>query len=313
MRYFVTGGAGFIGSVLVEKILGRKGNKVTVYDNLSSGKLEHIDDFREDKNFSFIKGDILNLNRLNEVMNKHDFVYNPDIRLGTQHTRLDFEINTIGTLNVLEAMIKNGVKMIAFASTSTVFGTPSEIPTPEDYGPCLPESLYGASKLACEGFVSAYAHLFGVKAWIFRFANITGSPATHGIIFDFYNKVRKNPKELEVLGDGNQTKSYVTNRMLVDAMEIAIRKTINKKQKIFLYNIGNEDKISVTNITKIFLKENKLTSKVRYTGGKVGWNGDVAMMRLDISKIKRLGWKPNKTSRECIVETVRQISEHEMN
>jgi len=216
-------------------------------------------------------------------------------------------------LNVLEAMIKNGVKMIAFASTSTVFGTPSEIPTPEDYGPCLPESLYGASKLACEGFVSAYAYLFGVKAWIFRFANITGSPATHGIIFDFHNKVRKNPKELEVLGDGNQTKSYVTNRMLVDAMEIAIRKTINQKQKIFLYNIGNEDKISVKNITKIFLKENKLTSKVRYTGGKIGWKGDVAMMRLDISKIKRLGWKPNKTSRECIVETVRQISEHEMN
>ena len=317
MRYFVTGGAGFIGSVLVEKILGRKGNKVTVYDNLSSGKLEHIDDFREDKNFSFIKGDILNLNRLKEVMNKHDFVYhlaaNPDIRLGTQHTRLDFEINTIGTLNVLEAMIKNGVKMIAFASTSTVFGTPSEIPTQEDYGPCLPESLYGASKLACEGFVSAYAHLFGVKAWIFRFANITGSPATHGIIFDFYNKVRKNPKELEVLGDGNQTKSYVTNRMLVDAMELSIRKTINQKQKIFLYNIGNEDKISVKNITKIFLKENKLTSKVRYTGGKIGWKGDVAMMRLDISKIKRLGWKPNKTSRQCIVETVRQISEHEMN
>jgi len=257
------------------------------------------------------------LNRLKEVMNKHDFVYhlaaNPDIRLGTQQTRLDFKINTIGTLNVLEAMIKNGVKMIAFASTSTVFGTPSEIPTPEDYGPCLPESLYGASKLACEGFVSAYAHLFGVKAWIFRFANITGSPATHGIIFDFYNKVRKNPKELEVLGDGNQTKSYVTNRMLVDAMELSIRKTINQKQKIFLYNIGNEDKISVKNITKIFLKENKLTSKVRYTGGKIGWKGDVAMMRLDISKIKRLGWKPNKTSRECIVETVRQISEHEMN
>ena len=317
MRYLVTGGAGFIGSVLVEKILGRKGNKVTVYDNLSSGKLEHIDDFREDKNFSFIKGDILNLNKLKEVMNKHDFVYhlaaNPDIRLGTQQTRLDFKINTIGTLNVLEAMIKNGVKMIAFASTSTVFGTPSEIPTLEDYGPCLPESLYGASKLACEGFVSAYAYLFGVKAWIFRFANITGSPATHGIIFDFYNKVRKNPKELEVLGDGNQTKSYVTNRMLVDAMELSIRKTINQKQKIFLYNIGNEDKISVKNITKIFLKENKLTSKVRYTGGKIGWKGDVAMMRLDISKIKRLGWKPNKTSRQCIVETVRQISEHEMN
>lgn len=310
MKYFVIGGAGFIGSILVDKILREGKNRVTVYDNLSSGKIEHL---KKDRNCSFIKGDILQSHRLKKAMRGHDFVYhlaaNPDIRLGTLKMRLDFEINTVGTLNVLEAMVANSIKKIAFASTSTVFGTPSVMPTPEHYGPCLPESLYGASKLACEGFISAYAHLFNMKAWIFRFANITGFPATHGILFDFYNKIKKSPNKLEVLGDGNQAKSYVTNHMLIDAMELIIRKTLNQKQIIFLYNIGNEDKISVKEITELFLKENKFKSKIRYTGGKVGWKGDIPIMNLDISKIKKVGWTPDKTSKECIVEAIRQIRE----
>jgi UDP-glucose 4-epimerase len=311
MKYFVIGGGGFIGSVLVEKLLAGKGNRVTVYDNFSSGKLDHLKRFREDKNFFLIKGDILSPFRLKQAMKGIDFVFhlaaNPDIRLGTTHTRLDFEINTVGTLNVLEAMVTNHVEMLAFASTSAVFGTPSKLPTPEDYGPCLPESLYGASKLACEGFVSAYSHLFGLKAWIFRFANITGSPATHGIIFDFHNKIIKNPTELEVLGDGNQAKSYVTNDMLIDAMELAIRKTLKSKEKVLVYNIGNEDRISVKDITKKFLEENKIKPKVRFTGGPGGWKGDIPIMDLDISKIRNLGWKPNKTSKECIIGAIRQM------
>lgn len=314
MKYFIIGGAGFIGSVLVGKILKTKNNKVTVYDNLSSGKLEHLKNFKKNPNFSFIKGSILQSQKLRKAMKDSDFVYhlaaNPDIRLGSAKTRLDFEINTIGTLNVLEAMIKNRIKKMAFASTSTVFGNPSKIPTPENYGPCLPESLYGASKLACEGFISAYAHLFDMKVWIFRFANITGFPATHGILFDFYNKIKKNPNQLEVLGDGNQAKSYVTNQMLVDAMELTIKKTYDKKQKVFLYNAGNEDKISIKEITELFLYENKLKSKIRYTGGTGGWKGDIPIMTLDISKIKKLGWKPNKTSKECILEAISRIREN---
>jgi len=311
MNYFVIGGAGFVGSVWVDKILKKKGNKITVYDNLSSGRMEFIKKYKKNKNFSFIKGDILNPVKLRKVMSGHDFIYhlaaNPDIRLGTNQTRLDFEQNTIGTLNVLESMVANKINKIVFASTSTVFGTAANMPTPENYGPCLPESLYGASKLACEGFISAFANLFDMKAWIFRFANITGVPATHGIIFDFYNKIKINPKELEVLGDGNQSKSYLTNEMLVNAMEIIIKKTMNKKKKIYLYNLGNDDQISVKEITKLFLKENNLATKIRYSGGKSGWKGDVPIMKLDISKIKKLGWKPNKTSHECIIDAINKI------
>lgn len=312
MKYFVIGGAGFIGSVLVNKLL-KKGNKVTVYDNLSSGNIEHIKKSKQNRNFSFIKGNILQSQRLEKAMADHNFVYhlaaNPDIKMGTEKKRLDFDINTVGTLNVLEKMVANNIKKIAFASTSTVFGTPSKMPTPENYGPCLPESLYGASKLACEGFISAYAHLFDMQAWIFRFANITGSPATHGILFDFYKKIEKNQKKLEVLGDGRQSKSYVTNHMLVDAMETVINKTINAKKNVFLYNVGNYDWISVREIAELFLKKNKLHAKLHYTGGKVGWKGDIPKMRLDISKIRKIGWNPDKASRACIVEAIQMIRE----
>jgi len=310
MKYFVIGGAGSIGTVLVERILKEKGNMVTVFDNLTSGKLKHLEKFRKENQFSFVKGDILNLRKLKHSMKQHDFIYhlaaNPDIRLGSENTRLDFEINTVGTLNVLDAMIANNIKKIAFMSSSAVFGIPNTIPTPENYGPCLPESFYGASKLACEGFISSYSVLYGLKAWIFRIANITGFPTTHGIIFDFYRKVRSNPDELEVLGDGNQKKSYLTNYMVVDGMQMVIKKTINEKSNVLLYNVGNNDAILVKDITKIFLNENSLLPQIKYTGGSGGWKGDVPFMTLDISKIKKLGWEPNKTSKECIRDSVIQ-------
>jgi len=310
MKYFVIGGAGSIGTVLVERILKKKDNFVTVFDNLTSGKLKHLEKFQNDKRFSFVKGDILNSRKLVNSMKQHNFIYhlaaNPDIRLGAENTRLDFEINTVGTLNVLDSMIANNIKKIAFTSSSAVFGIPNTIPTPENYGPCLPESFYGASKLACEGFISAYSVMCGLKAWIFRIANITGFPTTHGIIFDFYRKVRSNPDELEVLGDGNQKKSYLTNYMLVDAMQMVIKKTINEKSNVLLYNVGNNDAILVKDITKIFLNVNSLQPQIKYTGGSGGWKGDVPFMALDISKIKKLGWEPNKTSKECIRDSVIQ-------
>lgn len=313
MKFFVIGGAGFIGSVLVEKILSKKGNSVTIYDNLSSGKLRYIKKYQNNKNFSFIRGNILNLKKLEKAMKGSKFVYhlaaNPDIRLGTKNTKLDFQINTVGTINVLDAMLSNKIRYIAFASTSAVFGMASVIPTPEHYGPCFPESLYGASKLACEGFISAYANIFDLKAWIFRFANITGYPSTHGILFDFYQKINSNPKELEVLGDGNQAKSYITNEMVVDAMDKVVDRTWNLKQKVLLYNIGNDDKISVKEITQIFLNENKLRPKIRYTGGKGGWKGDIPTMALNISKIKKIGWHPHETSKACIVKSIQKIKE----
>jgi len=308
MKYFVIGGAGFIGSSLVKQLL--KDNKpVTVYDDLSSGKFEYIKECTSNKYFKFIKGDIMDFNKLCKAMKGQQFVYhlaaNPEVRLGEKDTRIDFQINTIGTLNVLDSIVKNKIKKLAFTSSSAVFGIPSIIPTPEDYGPSLPESFYGASKLASEGFISVYAKIFKIKTWIFKLANITGEPLTHGIIFDFIKKINKNPKELEVLGDGNQEKSYVTNRMLVDAMQYVIKKTMKNKESVLLYNIGNDDKIKVKKIAELFIKTNKLSSKLKYTGGKVGWKGDVPLMQLSIKKIKKIGWKPSKSSEECVLESIK--------
>ena len=241
-------------------------------------------------------------------MKNCDFVYhlaaNSDVRKGERKTRLDFEINTIGTLNVLDSMIKNKIRKLVFTSTSTVFGIPTIIPTSEDYGPAMPISLYGASKLACEGFISAYAYMYGLKAWIFRLANITGKPATHGIIYDFYKKIKKNSSVLEVLGNGNQKKSYITNEMLVDAIQYVIKNTKKKKDFVFLYNIGNDDTIKVRETAELFVRFNKLGTRLKFTGGKGGWKGDVPLMHLSISKIKKMGWKPQKSSKKCIEDSI---------
>jgi len=310
MKYFVTGGAGFIGSILVNRLLV-DGNKVTVYDNLSLGKKIFLNS--NSKNLKIVKGDIRDFKLIQKTIKGHNFIFhlaaNSDIPSGIKNSRLDFEINTIGTLIVLESMVKNKIKNLVFASTSAVFGHPKKFPTPENYGPCLPESFYGASKLACEGYISAYANLHGIKSWIFRFANITGSPATHGILYDFMKKLKKKSRTFEVLGNGYQEKSYITNKMLVDGILNVIKRTKNKKQKIFLYNIGNTDSIKVKNIAKIFLKENNSNKKIFYTGGKGGWKGDVYRMHLDISKIIRQGWKPQKNSKECIMDSIKNYWE----
>jgi len=307
MKYFVTGGAGFIGSVLVNELL-KKGNQVTVYDNFTLGKKKFLN--IKSKNLKIVKGDVRNFKSIQNIIKGHDLVFhfaaNSDIPAGIKNSKLDYEINTVGTLNVLESMVKHKIKYLVFASTSTVFGYPTKIPSPEDYGPCLPESFYGASKLASEGFISSYSNLRGIKSWIFRFANITGNPATHGIIHDFRIKLKKPTNTFEVLGDGNQEKSYITNEMLVEGILKIVKKTLYKKQKSFLYNIGNNDSIKVKETTKIFLKENKSNKKIVYTGGKSGWKGDVYKMHLDIKKIIKEGWKPQKNSKQCILESIKK-------
>jgi UDP-glucose 4-epimerase len=306
MKYFVTGGAGFIGSELVKRLL-KKNQQVTVFDNFSLGNRRFLD--TKNSNLKIIKGDITNRNKVETSIKNHDFVYhlaaNSDIPAGIKNSKLDFEINTVGTLNVLNSMVKHNIKNIVFASSSAVFGFPTQFPTSENYGPCLPESFYGASKLAAEGYVSSFSNLHGIKSWIFRFANITGSPGTHGIIFDFMKKLDKSSKKFEVLGDGLQEKSYITNEMLIDAILKIVQKTKRNKQKIFLYNIGNNDAIKIKDIAKMFLNEHNSNKKIYYTGGKGGWKGDVHKMSLDITKIKNEGWFPEKNSKQCIYESIK--------
>ena len=303
-RVFITGGAGSLGSVLVKTLLS-KGEKVTVYDNFATGKRKYLP---KDSNLRIINGDIQNLKKLSKFMKNHSIVFhfaaNSDIRNSTINLKTDFEVNLKGTLNVLNGTVKNKIKNFVFASTSTVYGFPKRMPTPESYGPCLPESFYASSKLACEGYISAYTNLFNIKSWIFRFANVVGSPSTHGIIFDFMKKIKRKSNYFEVLGDGNQEKSYITNQMLVEAILTVISKTQKNRKRTLLYNIGNSDSIKVKNIVKLIMKQNNSNKKILYAGGKRGWKGDIYKMNLDINEIIKTGWTPSKNSRECIIESI---------
>ena len=307
-KILVTGGAGFIGSHLVN-CLTEKGNRITVFDNLSSGKIGFIENHLENPDFTLIKGDLLDHKAIERACKDIDLVFhvaaNPDVRLGASDTKIHFDQNILATYNLLEAMRKNSVKKVAFTSTSTIYGEAHIMPTPENYGPLLPISLYGASKLACEALITSYSHTFDMQAWIFRFANIVGPRSTHGITVDFIRKLQENPIQLEILGDGKQEKSYLHVSECVDAILFAIEKS---KEDVNIFNIGSEDTISATGIGRAIVEEMKLSEvKFIYTGGSRGWKGDVPRMRLDIEKLKDIGWKPAYTSERSVRETARTL------
>jgi UDP-glucose 4-epimerase len=308
MKTFVTGGAGFIGSYLTDRLV--KENKyVTIYDNLSSGKLGFIKHHLNEENFNFIQADLQDAEKLNKAMRGHEFVWhlaaNPNIRLGTERPDTDLKQNTIATFNVLEAMRLNNIKKIAFTSSSTVYGETKKIPTPEDYGPLIPISFYGASKLACEGLITAYSHTFDMQSWIFRLANIVGERYTSGVIIDFIEKLKENPNILEILGNGKQKKSYLTVEECVDAMLFSVE---NSGEKVNIFNIGAEDQITINRIAEILIEELELNNVVfRYTGGKRGWKGDVAFMMLSTTKINELGWYSKYTSEQAVRDSIKRI------
>ncbi len=303
-RLFVTGGAGFIGCNLVDKIISE--NEVIVFDNLSTGVKERLSKYFENKNFQFIYGDLLkdtiNLSDIDVVIH---LAANPDVKIGAENTEIHFQQNVVATYNLLEAMRKYDVKHIIFTSSSTVYGDATLIPTPENYAPLIPISLYGASKLASEGLIIGYANTFDFSVAIYRFANVIGKYC-HGVIRDFINKLRKNPKELIILGDGTQTKSYCYITDCIDALLYGYEKT---KTQIEIFNIGSEDYISVMQIAEIVSNALSVTPKYKFTSVRDGrgWIGDVKVMLLKIEKLKSLGYKPKYNSYQSVKLTVEDI------
>lgn len=310
MRAFVTGGAGFIGSNLVDRLLLR-GDEVVVYDNLKTGMVEFLNGARTSPGFSFVQGDVLEEAKLVRAMEGAETVFhfaaNADVRFGTQHPRKDLEQNTIATYNVLEAMRANGVKKIAFSSTGSVYGEASVIPTPEDCPFPLQTSLYGASKLAGEGLISAYCEGFDFQAWIFRFVSILGERYTHGHVFDFYRKLLENPTELTVLGNGGQRKSYLYIQDCVSAIFTALD---GAKDQVNLFNLGSDDYCMVDQSIGWITDALELSPELIYTGGDRGWIGDNPFIFLDTAKIRALGWQPTLTIREAVLNTLNYLQDN---
>lgn len=311
-RIFITGGAGFIGSHIVDRLL-KKDNFIVAYDNLSSGYIRFIEHHLDNPNFKFIEGDLLDFNTLKSKLKGSDIVFhmaaNPDIRYGVKHTDWDLKQNTMTTYNVLEAMRRHKISHIAFASTSAVLGNAKIIPTPEDYGPSRPESLYGASKLACEGLISAFVHTFGFQSWIYRFSNIIGERGiTHMVLVDFIRKLTKNPKELEILGNGKQSKPLLLVQECVDAMFYIIE---NAHADLNVYNIAPDDRISsITHLAELIIREMGLKNvTIKYTGGDKGWPGDVPIYQLSNEKLSKLGWCAKYRSEEALIIAIKSLLE----
>jgi len=309
-KILVTGGAGFIGSHLVEKLIANK-QDVKILDNLTSGKLENL--FNDDcfNESSFIKKDLKDLQSIYEdftdVKTVIHMAAEPEVRINTIKPDVSFRENIQNTFHVLEACRKTNVKNILFASSSVVYGEPNVIPTPEGYGPLFPISNYGATKMACESMISAYCHSYGINGLIFRFANIVGSRSNHGVIFDFVNKLRKNNKKLEILGDGTQNKSYLEISDCIEAILLCLIKT---KKRLEVFNVGNDDKTDVISIAKTVCKNMNVEPEIITNGGVDngrGWIGDIKLMQLDITKLKQLGWLPSFSSLEAVNKACHDI------
>jgi len=313
VKVLVTGGAGFIGSHLVDSLM-EESHEVRVLDDLSAGSLDNLRQWMGHKRFEFIKGDMRNSQIVKNAVSDVDTIFhlaaNPEVRIGSQSPELLYETNVMITHNLLNAVRNSAVKYIVFTSSSTVYGEASVIPTPEDYAPLEPISVYGGAKLAVEALISGYAHTFGFKALIFRLANIIGERSNHGVIYDFINKLRKNPKELEILGDGTQRKSYLHVSDTVEGMLNIFDYFKDAGKTVDFYNLGNDDWITVKEIAEIVSDEMGLKPEFRFTGGVDGgrgWTGDVKFMRLSIEKAKKTGWMPKLNSYEAVRRTVREL------
>jgi UDP-glucose 4-epimerase len=309
MNYFVTGGAGFIGSNIVDALITDSSNNVIVYDNFSTGLEEFLESSK--KRIVLIKGDLLDEDNLNKSMKNVDFVFhlaaNADIRFGLEHPKKDLEQNTIGTFNVLEGMRKNNVKKIAFASTGPVYGEPTIFPTPENCPFPIQTSLYASSKLAGESLISSYCEGFGFTGYIFRFVSILGERYPHGHIFDFCKQLIEHPDKLYILGDGKQRKSYLYIKDCLKAIFTIIK---NGKDKVNIYNLGTDEYCEVSQSAKWICDTLKVKPRFLFSGGERGWIGDNPFVFLDCTKLKKLGWKAEYTIEEAIVKTVNYLMDN---
>ena len=308
MKAFVTGGAGFIGSHLVDTLIAQ-GHTVTVYDNLSSGNKEFISRHLTQNTCHFIKGDLLTLKKIDKEITDHDVVFhlaaNPHVRLGETDTDLDMNQGVIATYNVLEAMRHHDITNIVFSSSSVVYGETADHMLPETYGPTLPISLYGAGKIGAEGLISAFCGTFDFQAWIYRFANVVGPRGTHGVIVDFIEKLRNNPHELEILGDGKQCKPYL---YVSDCVNGILFGYTHAHDPVNLFNLSCDTTTTVTRIVEMVVQELGLSNVAfQYTGGKRGWKGDVPRFQLDANKINSLGWKATLTSDDAVRKAIRDV------
>lgn len=311
MNLLITGGAGFIGSHLSDRLLCL-GHNVTVLDNLSLGRKSNLKEAVKNSAFKFIEGDILDEKLLEEVFaNGHfDMVFhlaaNSDIARSHANPDVDLEMTFMTTYQVLKMMRKYEVKKIIFASTSAIYGQTGGIAVDESYGPLFPASHYGAGKLASEAFISSFAENYGIQAWFTRFPNVCGERTTHGILHDFIKKLKNNPNELEVLGNGKQAKPYLYVQDLIDAILFIYQ---NTHEKINVFNVGVEGQTSVTDIANMVIKAMGLNAQIRYTGGDRGWVGDVPKFAYNVDKIHKLGWSSKLTSNQAVEKAILHILE----
>lgn len=310
MNILVTGGAGFIGSHLCDALIG-DGHRLTVVDNLVLGREENIAHLQQHPQFRFVREDLLNTTALDKLFaeNAFDAVFhmaaNSDIQKGGKDPEVDYELTFMTTFNVLQCMKKHQVNQLIFASTSAIYGETSDLLT-ENYGPLLPVSNYGASKLSCEAFISAFSANYGIRAWITRFPNVVGERFTHGVIYDFIYKLLRNPEELKVLGNGEQYKPYVYVKDLVAGIVFVWQHT---SDQINVYNLGVESRTKVKEIAQMVIEAMGLNARIAYTGGDRGWVGDVPEFRYDLTKIHRLGWKAERTSNEAVHLSIKKALE----